>query len=121
MRRRIRFNYMKFRSRFSDNFPIAHISVIRAVDLADALRFDNRPLKCFCGNYSAHTDTISLRNRHSHCTAPQIRSVEIGNTFLTDGFDCESQLIGQRFIGIPHIGWFQRFGMGNLRLELFGS
>ena len=66
MLNRCRFYNMEFRIRFTCNLPVAHITIVRTINLADTLCFNNRSLECF-GSYNCrHTDTVAFRYRCIH-------------------------------------------------------
>lgn len=62
---RSRLLYKEGSVRLSNNFPVTHVTIIRTINLADALGFNDRSLEGFRSYNRAHTDAVSLGDRSS--------------------------------------------------------
>ena len=105
--------------RFPDDLPVAHIAVIGPIHFANALGFNHRSLEGFCGYYRAHANAMTLGDDPAQRGGIQVGIVKIRYTFLGLGFNGPSQFIAQGFVGIPHIGGFQRGGVRNFFFKFF--
>ena len=68
------FNDVELRIGFACNFPVAHISVIRAIDLADALSLKRDSLECLRRNDGSHADAVIMCKAGSSSDLPEILS-----------------------------------------------
>lgn len=104
--------------RFPDDLPVAHIAVIGPIHFANALGFNHRSLEGFCGYYRAHANAMTLGDDPAQRGGIQVGIVKIRYTFLGLGFNGPSHFIAQGFVGIPHIGGFQRGGDAQFFLQI---
>ena len=62
--------YTKDYIRLANNLPVAHIAVVRAVHLADALRLKGDALERLGGDNGAHADAVALGDGFARGAAP---------------------------------------------------
>ena len=80
----VRLHHMELGVRLADNFPIAHVAVIRAVYFANALRFNGDALERLGGDNGAHANAVALGDGFARGAAPEVFVIEIGHALLAD-------------------------------------
>ena len=78
---------MEFRVGLAGEPPVAHIAVVRAIDLADGFLFNGNALHGLDGDDCGHTDAVTSRNSLAQGGAVYIVIHHIGNVLLINALD----------------------------------
>ena len=102
---------------FAEDLPIAHIAVIRAVNLANGLLFDGDALHSLDGDHSRHTDGVARLDLLAQRLAVDVLIQDAGDVLLGNALDGETQLVADSLGGVPGVGRLKVGGVSDLRFK----
>jgi hypothetical protein len=105
----------------AEDFPITHIAVIGAIDLADGLLFNGDALHGLNGNNGGHADGVAGLDILAESFAVDILVYDARHMLLRNALDGKAKLVADSLGGVPSIGRLKLGRMGNLLFELGGS
>ena len=114
-------HHMELRIRLAGQLPVAHIAIVRAVDLANGLLLHGDALHRLDGDHGRHTDAVPCRDGASQRGAVHVVIRRIGDVLLADGLDGQPQLVADGLAGVPRIGGLELGRVGDLLLKLLGG
>ncbi len=103
---------------FAGEPPVAHIAVVRAVDLADRLFLHRDALHRLDGHDGGHADASAGLDGLAQRGGLDIVVDDAGHVLLRDGLDGQAQLVADGLGGVPGVGRLKDLGMRDLLLEL---
>ena len=101
--------------------PVAHIAIVRAVDLANGLLLHGDALHGLDGDHGRHTDAVPCRDGAAQRGAVHVVIRRVGDVLLADGLDGQPQLVADGLAGVPRIGGLELGRVGDLLLKLLGG
>ena len=104
---------------FTGDPPVAHIAVVRPVNLADGLLFNSDSLHSLNGDNCGHTDASAGLDLLAKRGAIDVLVDDVGNMLLVNALDGKAELIDNRFRSIPCIGGLKLCRMSDLCFKLF--
>ena len=103
----------------AEDLPIAHIAVVRAVDLADGLFLDGDALHGLDGDDRGHADGVAGLDVLAERFTVNVLVDDAGNMLLGNALDGEAELIADGFGGVPGVGRLKVGRVSDLRFKLF--
>ena len=111
---------VELRLRLAEDLPIAHIAVVRSVDLADGLFLNGDALHGLDRDDRGHTDGVARLDLLAKRFAVDVLVDDAGDMLLGNALDGETELVADGFGGVPCIGRLKVGRVGNLRFKLLG-
>ena len=108
-------HHVELRPGVAQDLPVAHVAVVRTVDLADGLLLHGDALHGLDGDHRGHADGIAGLDLPAQGFAVDVLVDEAGDMLLGDALDGEAQLVADGLGGIPGVGRLEVGGVGRSR------